>query len=123
MTRLSNSTEEVISAAAASLILVSVPVGEYWRIQEVVAWHDDPAGADLYWAILGEGSLPILVLPVGATAISIRTRLSNYYNCPFWLPPTAGFRISTPAPLAAGKKFYLDYHVSKARGVAPGSWL
>lgn len=111
-----------VESGAAPIILniVSAAAGEMWHVQEVDIYHDDPAGATLQWEIVGEGG-QTLVLTIGAVAINVHTKLSDYYATPFWIGPEWIVRIRAAGALAAGKKFYGCYHTSKIRGIPGGS--
>src|SRR4030042_3469810 len=101
------------SAAAATVFYHEVPAGETHIVQECVAYHDDPAGATLSWKITGpasEGAQAVIV-PIGSTAVNIRVRLGAYYTLPMVMPPGWVIYIVAEAPLAAGKKFYIETQV------------
>lgn len=112
----------VASAAAVDRLAATVPAGEMWLLIDAVASHDDPVAKTLFWVIEGEAGMT-QVLDEGATGANVRVRLGDGYAMPFWMPPTWSVRIQSTVALAAGKKFYMSYHVHKLRGVPPGSYL
>src|SRR4030042_1132662 len=78
---------------------------EMWEVKDVDVHHDDPAGATPQWEIVGEGG-QTLVLTIGAVAINVHTKLSDYYATPFWIGPEWIVRIRAAGALAGGQKFY-----------------
>src|SRR3972149_9154869 len=117
--RLTNEIVKTESVAAAVQHSFAPPVGESWLLNELIAWHDDPAGATLEWIVVGEAGHQIII-PIGATAINVRVSFSNYYALPVWIGAGWGVYINASGGLAAGKKFYLARHTHRARGLPAG---
>lgn len=112
------------AAAVAELAWGVGGTGELPRIQEVVAYHDDPAGATLSWRITSSAG-GIIIIPIGATAVSARVRLGDSYTLPLWLPYQWNIAVVATGALAAGKKFYMAIHYLELLGVPAGTfdWL
>src|SRR4030042_3074387 len=118
MSRLALSVETATSAAAPSfLVALTVPAGEMWKVQDVVATHDDGAGATLRWEIAGETGTPLIIIPAGVVAALARVHLGAVFACPFWLSPLWTVTIRADAALAGGCKLYTDSQAHKMRGI------
>jgi len=120
--RATNEINSIESAAAAGNLTLECAAGEVWEVHEVVIYHDDPAGNTLNWRLINPTMTKSVTIPIGAVAINERVRLGAWLATPLVLCPGMAVDIMGGA-LAAGKKFYMEYHIHRVRGVPAGEWL
>jgi hypothetical protein len=105
------------SAAAASLLSVTVPTGERWRIVHGLASHDDPAAHDIRF-IVTRDTVSYILHEVVNVATSIRAQLYTSVVTRDTLILKAGdqIHVESTVAMAAGKKLYIQLLLEKRIG-------
>ncbi|MCJ7510081.1 MAG: hypothetical protein MUP14_04235 [Dehalococcoidia bacterium] len=95
--------------AAGTLLTVTIPPGERWKILHALASHDDNGGPhNLHWIVTRSG-VSYILHEVVAVAVSIRMQMYQYvyFSEPLVLRPGDLLHIEAEA-MGAGKKLYIQ---------------
>jgi hypothetical protein len=105
------------SVAAASLLSVTVPTGERWKLIHVLASHDDPAAHDLRF-IITRDTVSSILHEVVNTATSIRLQMYQHVHTrdSFILKAGDQLHIESTVAMAAGKKLYIHVFYEGRKG-------